>query len=234
MLIACSDELVAKEAYYHRACYQSFTRDFLSNKNPESEHCPYKSTAFEKVANFLSHLIKNPQVVELTKLRSILETQIWEEEEVESETVIKSAKKNLKRKIETEFTEIKIVQIGRQCYVYPDTHDISEVITQLETIKKELKELKALSDAEKLVTKCALTVREEVKEKRVNLSWLPKTSELKNENFHCPKLLDLLYTVLLNGEIKRRTNKSERLKLIETVIYSRPGLCHYQWASQNS
>ena len=76
MLIACSDELVAKEAYYHRACHQSFTRDFLSNKNPEREHCPYKSTAFEKVANSLSHLIKNPQVVELTKLRSILETQI--------------------------------------------------------------------------------------------------------------------------------------------------------------
>ena len=58
---------------------------------------------------------------------------------------------------------------------------------------------------------CA-TVREEVKEKSVNLSWPPKTSELKNENFHCPKLLDLLctvllytvllYTVLLNGEIR--------------------------------
>ena len=211
MMIASSDELVPREAYYHRTCYQSFTKDFLSNKNSESEHCSDKSTAFEKVANFLSHLIKNPQVVELAKLTSILETQLLEEV-VESETVIKSAKKNLKRKIETEFTEINSVKIGPQCYVYPDTLETSEVITQLETIKKELKELKALSDAEKLLTKCVLTVREEVKEKSVNLSWSPKTSELKNENFHCPKLLDLLYTVLLNGEIKSRTNKSERLK----------------------
>ena len=95
-------------------------------------------------------------------------------EEAESETVIKSAKKNLKSKVETEFSEIKFVQIERQCYVYPDILEISEVITQLETTKKELK---ALSDAEKLVKKCALTVREEVKEKRVNLPWPPKTSK---------------------------------------------------------
>ena len=80
MMIACSHELVAKEVYYHRTCYQSFTREFLSNKNSESEHCSDKSTAFEKVANFLSHLIKKPQVVELTKLTSILETQLFEEE----------------------------------------------------------------------------------------------------------------------------------------------------------
>ena len=113
-----------------------------------------------------------------------------------------------------------MVQIGRQCYVYPDTLDISEVITQLETTKKELKELKALSDGEILVTKCALAVREEVKEKSVNLSWPPKTSELKN--FHCPKLLDVLYTVLLNGEIRSRTNKSERLKpsFTQDLVYA--------------
>ena len=32
MMIACSDELVAKEAYHHMTCYQSFIRDFLHNK----------------------------------------------------------------------------------------------------------------------------------------------------------------------------------------------------------
>ena len=80
MMIACSDKIVAKEVYYHRTYYQSFTREFLSNKSSESEHCSDKSTAFEKVANFLSHLIKKPQVVELTKLTSISETQLLKEE----------------------------------------------------------------------------------------------------------------------------------------------------------
>ena len=48
MMTACSDELVAKKVYYHRTCYQSFTRDFLSNKNSETEHCSVKSTALKK------------------------------------------------------------------------------------------------------------------------------------------------------------------------------------------
>ena len=54
------------------------------------------------------------------------------------------------------------------------------------------------------------------------MSWSPKTSELKNENFHCPKRLDLLYTMLLNGEIKSRTNKSQRLNQLFTqdLVYA--------------
>ena len=35
MIAACSHELVVKEAYYHKICYQSLTRDFLSNQNPK-------------------------------------------------------------------------------------------------------------------------------------------------------------------------------------------------------
>ena len=54
------------------------------------------------------------------------------------------------------------------------------------------------------------------------MSWPLKTSELNNENFHCPKLLDLLYTVLYNGEKKSRTNKSERLKqsFTQDLVYA--------------
>ena len=32
MIATCSDELVAKEAYYQKTFYQSLTRDFLSNQ----------------------------------------------------------------------------------------------------------------------------------------------------------------------------------------------------------
>ena len=37
MIAAGSDNLVAKKVYYHRTCYQSFTRDFLSNRNTEGQ-----------------------------------------------------------------------------------------------------------------------------------------------------------------------------------------------------
>ena len=123
-----------------------------------------------------------------------------------------SAGKNLKRKVEREFSGINFVLSGRQCFLYPDTPKINKVIKQLLAIKKELGDLKALSDAKKLVTKSALSLWNEVKKTSVSLPWPPTLSDLKNENFNCPKLLNLLYTKLLNGGIKPSTNKSEHLK----------------------
>ena len=54
---------------------------------------------------YLSNLVGNPDIVELSKLLGMLESQL-QEEGVESETVIKSERKNFKRKIEREFAKI--------------------------------------------------------------------------------------------------------------------------------
>ena len=130
----------------------------------------------------------------------------------ESETVIKSAKKNLKRKLEREFARMNFVHSGKQCFLYPETLEISEVVKQLLAAKEDLEDLKALSGDEKLVTKCALFIKDVVKKTSVSLPSPPTSSDLKSENFHCPKLLDLFYTVLLNGGIKSSINKSKHLK----------------------
>ena len=37
IIAACWDELIAKEVYYHKTCYQSFTRDFISSQNAEKQ-----------------------------------------------------------------------------------------------------------------------------------------------------------------------------------------------------
>ena len=63
MIGASSDELVAKEVYYHKNCYQSFTRDFLNNRNTEEKSVD-ESSAFEKVTIYLSNLVENPDIVE--------------------------------------------------------------------------------------------------------------------------------------------------------------------------
>ena len=99
--------------------------------------------AFEKVAIYLSNLVDNPDIVEFSKFTSILESQL-QEEGVEPETVIKSARKNLKRKLEREFAGINFVHSGRQCFVYLDTLEISEEVKQLLATNKELGVLKAL------------------------------------------------------------------------------------------
>lgn len=68
----------------------------------------------------------------------MIESQLWEEEGVESDTVITFARQHLKRRVEREFSGINFVLSGRHCFVYPDTLEVS---------KKELGDLKALSDA---------------------------------------------------------------------------------------
>ena len=96
MIAAGSDSLVSKKAYYHMTCYHSFTRDFLSNRNTEEQSVD-ECNAFEKVT--IDHFIfaENPDVIELSKITCILESQM-REERIKPDTVITSARKNVKRK----------------------------------------------------------------------------------------------------------------------------------------
>ena len=58
--------------------------------------------AFEKVTIDLFILAENPDVIELSKITGILESQM-REERIKSETVINSARKNVKRKLQCKF-----------------------------------------------------------------------------------------------------------------------------------
>ena len=58
--------------------------------------------AFEKVTIDLFILAENPDVIELSKITGILESQM-REERIKSETVINSARKNVKRKLQRKF-----------------------------------------------------------------------------------------------------------------------------------
>ena len=73
MVVASSDELVAKEVYCYMTCHQSFTIDFLSNRNVEEQSVD-ESSAFEKVTIYLSNLVENPEIVEFSKLTGVLES----------------------------------------------------------------------------------------------------------------------------------------------------------------
>ena len=61
MMAAFSIELVAKNVCYHRTCYQSLTRDFLSNRNTEQQRVDESST-FEKMTVYLANLVENPDI----------------------------------------------------------------------------------------------------------------------------------------------------------------------------
>ena len=88
-----------KKAYYHKTCYQSFTRDFLSNRNAEEQSIDECS---EKVTIDLFILPENPDIIELQKITGILESQM-REERIKSEAVINSARTSVKRRLLRKF-----------------------------------------------------------------------------------------------------------------------------------
>ena len=58
--------------------------------------------AFEKVTIDIFILAENPDVIELSKVTGILESQM-REERIKSKTVINSTRKNVKRKLQRKF-----------------------------------------------------------------------------------------------------------------------------------
>ena len=161
IMAICSEELVAKEAWYHRTCYREYNRVTYVYQESEGETMSGDSKEIEAVKHRLSDLIKNPDVVEYIILTDIVEKTLREEGET-SATVISSAKKNLKRKIQNEFDGINFITSSGRILIYPDTLSKEELVTKSYNLKKELECTLKCTNNEKLVIKCATILREEI------------------------------------------------------------------------
>ena len=91
----CSEDLIAKEAYYHKTCYKEYTRILTKTENTEGS---YVDKAFEEVKEYCYSIREHPEVVELTYLTNILEKALLKENNNADQ--VKFAKKNLRRRIE--------------------------------------------------------------------------------------------------------------------------------------
>lgn len=105
-LAICSDELIAKEVMYHHMCYKSYVKVTQTqvNKPLPVRNCPDdpESCAYVAVVQGMYLLFDHPEVLEFTALTEILETN-FVEGGLTNHQVIKSAKKNLRRKLENTY-----------------------------------------------------------------------------------------------------------------------------------
>ena len=76
----------------------------------------------------------------------------------------------------------------------------------------KLSRCQALSGAKRFVMKCALSIPDAVKKTSVSFPSPAASLDLSGGNFHCPKLLDTFYTILLNGDTHSSTNKLQHSK----------------------
>lgn len=114
-----TEDLIAKEAKYHKSCYRDITKIIYESRNKEPDEC--KSTeltvmdnAFREVKNYSLNTQENPTFIEHIVLTSILEKELLNYK-VDKDSIM-HAKINLKRRIERDMQGIRLsIMVQRKC-----------------------------------------------------------------------------------------------------------------------
>ena len=179
-LYLSTEELIAKEAYYHSSCYSTYTiilyhYDRGNAKNSQS----IPEIAFAAMKTHLTNLYKNTNVVEFTRFTKEVEAKLSTEEYDPKE--IDSEKRNLRRTIENHAEHFHFVNTSRILLIYPDSLETHELVESLYKVKQELSTLKASPKDEKTVFYAAKIIRNEIKGLTDKMNWPPSYAGLTAE-----------------------------------------------------
>ena len=92
----CTDDLIAKEAAYHKSCYRDFTR-IVTVKKPgrtEEENEQELDNSFDAVKDFIRDITENPDIVEYKLVADIFENRLRKSYMIED--YIRNVQKNLR------------------------------------------------------------------------------------------------------------------------------------------
>lgn len=197
ILTVTADELIAKEACYHRTCYKDYTRPDYAKRNKESK--VNIDDEFSEVFKFLSKLHENPEVVEFKKLQSMVSSV--------------DDKKNLKRKIESKTNEFNFIHYGKGFLIYPNSLKMEDLVIATQEAQLKLQKYENMDTDQKVVLRCANIIREEIKNIKYKMPWPPGPKDLDMSNFVNSQYLDLfLETLLGSGDNSPLTDRVVRLK----------------------
>ena len=122
-----ADELVAKEACYHKRCYSVYTISLYNEQrewHPEGES--FSDMAINCLREMLAELYESPDVVEFKTLIDVVEKHLVSRDVDKSE--IFQTKKNLRRKIETNIQGFQFLNVHEKLLINPESLIIEEVI----------------------------------------------------------------------------------------------------------
>ena len=204
-----SRDIVAAEAHYHRSCYRLYTRgefaqqgDALGASNQkEEEEDIYGETvsqAYSELFHYISEeLFSNPEVMMMTDITSRLVDSM---KTFGVEKVQDSTKKNIRKRIETEFgNSLHIIPDDNgRLLLYPDNLTIQALVRENQSLKKQLKHL-SKGDDQELRTKSAKQLRADIKTKATvtDQSWPPEIESCKSDAI--PESLSYFLRILLTG-----------------------------------
>ena len=210
----CNDDLIAKEAAYHKSCYQDFTRIVTANKSGtiEEENEDELDISFDAVQDFIKVMIENPDIVDYKLVTDIFEDELQKSNMTDE--YIKNAKKNLRRKIERNIPKVNYINVKRKLFIYPDSLDKAGIITMYLENKFELVNLKSKSNSEKCIVSSALKIREKIKALKDTMPWPPSVHELDTSKINITDYVALFLNTLLSGSsVESSSSRVNRLKL---------------------
>ena len=105
----CTDDLITKQAVYHKSCYRDFTRIVTANKleTIEEENEEELDNSFDAVKDFIKDITENPDIVEYKLVTDIFENGLCKSNMIDD--YVKNAKKNLRRKIERSILNVSFI-----------------------------------------------------------------------------------------------------------------------------
>ena len=145
----CTDDLITKQAVYHKSCYRDFTRIVTANKleTIEEENEEELDNSFDAVKDFIKDITENPDIVEYKLVTDIFENGLCKSNMIDD--YVKNAKKNLRRKIERSILNVSFINGKRQLYIYLDLIEKTDIIVMYFKNKFELDNIKSKSNSEK-------------------------------------------------------------------------------------
>ena len=215
----CSSDLIAGGVKYHKSCYKLFLRISYQGESPpdeagrHNEQGKAEELIHKAVYEICEDIIQHPRIVEVSTLREALINEATKQ----NINLTEATKKNLLRKILSQFDNLKSLTYNpNKVLIFPTTLQVEDLVVSNCEMHQELTSLKSLSanEIETDVIKAARLLNKEIKNCPSQMSWPPKPEELhpSKTQLYIPPLLDTFCTVLLSGKCPQNDcSKTERV-----------------------
>lgn len=217
ILKVTSRDIIAAEAHYHKTCYRNYTRPRESQENTsqdqEESSTLVENQVFQDFYEYVrSQVIDSQVVATMVGLTEELE-RLMKSRGLE---VSVSAKKHLRRMLETEFAssiDIFPDANGKLLVISANT-SLRETIKSKISLEKELDKLKLkVAEAKGMIDQSALYLRSTIRNATWDTPWPVLPSDLSMEQFALPEHLQRFFLALLTSDPEAK-NLSPRVNLL--------------------
>ena len=199
------DELIAKETKYSLSCHKDYTHP--DNQLAENND-PIKTDILKNVVKELLQR-SNDKIVYLSEVKT--RYMLYSES---NDIDLKNAGKNLKRSIERNLSNIKLVTVNNKDIIYPNCLGFEDVLEIYLKTKEKLRKYENMNDVQQNDVSFAKCIRNKLQKSSYQISWPPKTDDLDVQTFPEFPLLQEFSVRLISNEPSLKCDRTKRMSLL--------------------